>query len=42
MLQINYSSLLLEAGTDEAGRGWPVLLQQLLLFLPMDFEMPFE
>jgi ribonuclease HII len=39
MLQINYSSLLLEAGTDEAGRGClagPVTAAAIIL--PMDFE----
>jgi hypothetical protein len=42
MLQINYSSLLLEAGTDEAGRGCLAGPVTAAIILPMDFEMPFE
>ena len=42
MLQINYSGSILEAGTDEAGRGClcgPVVAAAVIL--PIDFEHPF-
>lgn len=42
MLKINYSGIILEAGTDEAGRGClcgPVVAAAVIL--PQDFEHPF-